>query len=92
MVTQRLGSALLVTAALAFSLSAQERAGGTPVRDARVGLKAGWWDAGQAAWNMRLVSTSKPPAEFIPAEPGNFDYMNSGLAFRGNYAIQGNVQ
>ena len=92
MVTQRVCSALLATAALAFSLSAQERAGGTPVRDARVGLKAGWWDAAQAAWNMRLVSTSKPPAEFIPAEPGDFSYMNSDVAFKGNYVIQGNFQ
>jgi hypothetical protein len=69
-----------------------ERAGGTPVKDARVGLRAGWWDAGQAAWNMRLVSTTKPPTEFIPAQPGNFDYMNSDLAFRGTNIIQGNFQ
>jgi hypothetical protein len=74
------------------AVSAQEPAGGTPVRDARVGLRAGWWDAGQAAWNMRLVSTSRPPAEFIPAEPGDFDYMNSDVAFKGNYVIQGNFQ
>jgi len=74
------------------ALSAQEPAGGTPVRDARVGLRAGWWDAAQAAWNMRLVSTSRPPAEFIPAEPGDFDYMNSDVAFKGNYVIQGNFQ
>ena len=74
------------------ALSAQERAGGTPVRDARVGLRAGWWDAAQAAWNMRLVSTSRPPAEFIPAQPGDFDYMNSDVAFKGNYVIQGNFQ
>ena len=79
---------------IATSLLAQnpERAGGTPVKDARVGLRAGWWDAGQAAWNMRLVSTSKPPTEFIPAAPGNFDYMNSDLAFRGTNIIQGNFQ
>ena len=65
-----LASVLLMTTSLL--VQNPERAGGTPVRDARIGLKAGWWDAGQAAWNMRLVSTSKPPAEFIPAEPGNF--------------------
>ena len=74
------------------AVSAQEPAGGTPVRDARVGLRAGWWDAGQAAWNMRLVSTSRPPTEFIPAEPGDFDYMNSDVAFKGNFVIQGNFQ
>src|SRR3954468_1071474 len=85
-----LASVLLMTTSLL--VQNPERAGGTPVRDARIGLKAGWWDAGQAAWNMRLVSTSKPPAEFIPAEPGNFDYMESDLAFRGTNVIQGNFQ
>ena len=92
MFTQRLATLLLASAAVVTSLPAQERAGGTPVRDARVGLRAGWWDAAQAAWNMRLVSTTRPPAEFIPAQPGDFDYMNSDLAFKGNYVIQGNFQ
>src|SRR5437899_7419204 len=41
---------------------------------------------------MRLVSASRPTATFIPAEPGNFDYMNSDLAFTGHYVIQGNFQ
>jgi hypothetical protein len=92
--TQRLATALLASAVLITALPAQnpERAGGTPVRDARIGLRAGWWDAAQAAWNMRLVSTTKPPTEFIPAQPGNFDYMNSDLAFRGTTIIQGNFQ
>ena len=91
---QRLGAVLLASIALASTALAQnpERAGGTPVRDARVGLKAGWWDAGTASWNMRLVSTSKPPAEFTPTDPGDFDFMNSDLAFKGNYLIQGNFQ
>jgi len=63
-----------------------------PSPDPRVGLRAGWWDAAEAAWNMRLVSTSRPTADFIPAEPGNFDYMNSDLAFTGHFVIQGNFQ
>jgi hypothetical protein len=93
MTTQHLcRAALSAFVLLTPALSAQEPAGGTPVRDARVGLRAGWWDAAQAAWNMRLVSTSRPPAEFIPAEPGDFDYMNSDVAFKGNYLIQGNFQ
>ncbi len=91
--TQHLCRAVLSAVVLLTpALTAQEPAGGTPVRDARVGLRAGWWDAAQAAWNMRLVSTSRPPAEFIPAEPGDFDYMNSDVAFKGNYVIQGNFQ
>ena len=48
-------------------------------------------NAGQAAWNMRLVSTTPPSADFInPASPGDFRFINSDLTFRGNYVIQGN--
>ena len=31
-----------------------------PNPDPRIGLKAGVWDAGQAAWNMNLVSNTRP--------------------------------
>src|SRR5262245_31240397 len=31
-----------------------------PSPDPRVGLAAGRWDAGQAAWNMRMISTTPP--------------------------------
>ncbi len=89
MVTQRLWRALLAPLVLIVPvLNAQS----PPSADPRVGLRAGWWDAAQAAWNMRLVSASRPTATFIPAEPGNFDYMNSDLAFTGHYVIQGNFQ
>jgi len=54
-----------------------------PKPDPRVGLKAGRWDAGQAAWNMRMISTT-PPSE---ASAGA---THSDLAFSGKYAIQGN--
>jgi hypothetical protein len=54
-----------------------------PNPDPRVGLRAGPWDAGQAAWNLRLVSTTPPPEGFIGVT-------NSDLAFLGNYVIQGN--
>jgi hypothetical protein len=55
----------------------------TPNPDPRVGLKAGRWDAGQAAWNMRLISTT-PPSE------ASLGATHSDLAFSGKYAIQGN--
>ena len=54
-----------------------------PSPDPRIGLRPGLLDAGQAIWNMRLVSTTQPPQEFIGVT-------NSDLAFKENYAIQGN--
>jgi hypothetical protein len=52
-----------------------------PNPDPRVGLKAGLEDAGEASWNMRLVSHTPTPAQFKG--------VNSDLGFFGNYAIQG---
>jgi len=54
-----------------------------PNPDPRVGLAPGRWDAGQAAWNMRMISTT-PPSE---ASAGA---VHSDLAFSGKYAVQGN--
>ena len=54
-----------------------------PVPDPRVGLRAGLMNAGEAAWNLRVLSKTPPPPEFR----GN---INSDLAFSGPYAIQGN--
>ena len=56
---------------------------GPPTPDPRVGLKAGLHDAGQALWNMSLLSNTASP------EPFNRN-ANSDLAFLGNYVIQGN--
>ncbi len=53
-----------------------------PTPDPRVGLKAGVWDAAQAAWNVRLVSTT-PPSDRAR------DAWHSDLAMTGNYVVQG---
>ena len=53
-----------------------------PSPDRRIGLKAGIWDAGQAEWNMHLLSTTRPSEKFL-------GQVNSDLAFSGPYAIQG---
>ncbi len=53
-----------------------------PDPDPRVGLGAGLFDAEEAVWNLRVVSTTPPPREFV-------GQTNSDLAFTGNYAIQG---
>jgi hypothetical protein len=54
-----------------------------PTPDPRPNLKAGRWDAQQAAWNMRLLSTSPPQGKTLGAT-------HSDLAFTGNLVIQGN--
>jgi hypothetical protein len=59
--------------------------------DPRVGLKAGWMDAGEAAWNLRVVSRTPPSAAFYnPSTPGESRLTNSDLAFTGRYVFQGN--
>src|SRR5919204_6723828 len=52
-------------------------------RDPRVGLRAGLMDAEEAVWNLRVLSKTPPPPDFIGVT-------NSDLAFTGRYAIQGN--
>jgi hypothetical protein len=54
-----------------------------PTPDPRPNLKAGRWDAQQAAWNMRLLSTSPPQGKTLGST-------HSDLAFTGNLVIQGN--
>ena len=62
-----------------------------PSPDPRIGLRAGWFDAAQAAWNMALVSTTPPSENFLNrSDPGDQRVWNSDLAFTGNYVIQGN--
>jgi hypothetical protein len=54
-----------------------------PPTDARVGLKAGLMDAGEAISNLKVVAKAVSPNGFL-------GITNSDLAFTGNYAIQGN--
>jgi LVIVD repeat len=54
-----------------------------PNPDPRVGLKPGLLNAGEASWNLRVVSETPPPEKFA-------GITNSDLAFVGQYAIQGN--
>ncbi len=76
--TASIGPAPLVSAAI-------------PSPDPRVGLRAGWFNAQSAAWNLRVVSETKPSDPFINAStPGDRRLFNSDLAFTGKYVIQGN--
>jgi len=56
---------------------------GPPDPDPRIGLAGGLWEAEEAIWNLRLVSTTPSPEPFAGVT-------NSDLAFLGDYAIQGN--
>jgi hypothetical protein len=71
------------TSAPAGSMSPASMSTQPPSPDPRIGLRAGLMDAGEAFWNMRMVSQTPPPAAFQ-------GQTNSDLAFTGNYAIQGN--
>jgi hypothetical protein len=57
--------------------------GTKPSPDPRVGLKAGYWDADEALWNMKRLSTTTPNERILATT-------RSDLAFTGKYAIQGN--
>lgn len=51
--------------------------------DPREGLAPGLFDAEEAIWNMRVLSQTPPPEDFV-------GIMNSDLAFKDNYVFQGN--
>jgi hypothetical protein len=55
---------------------------GAPSPDPRLNLKPGLYDAGEAAWNLKVLSKTQPSEKFKNG-------INSDLAFTGNYAIQG---
>ena len=72
--------ALSLVAVVGLASAARAQA---PNPDPRIGLKAGLMNAGEAAWNMRVVSRTAPSGKFLGST-------NSDLAFKGNYVIQGN--
>ena len=96
----RLAQRMLVTGLLASGAAcASMPAGGgasdmstsAPSPDPRVGLRAGWMDAGEATWNLAVVAKRQPSEAFInPSTPGDRRLINSDLAFTRNYVIQGN--
>ena len=80
--------AIATVAVLLAALSGCEsRPGGLslnpPTPDPRPDLAAGVFDAGEAIWNLRMLSTTPTAEPFIGSN-------NTDLAFTGNYAIQGN--
>jgi hypothetical protein len=58
--------------------------------DPRIGLRAGYNDAGEVARNMQLVGHGARPQNFGNAQNlGDFAFLNGDLAFKGNLAFQG---
>jgi hypothetical protein len=59
-------------------------------RDPRIGLRAGWMNAGEAARNMALVSHTPRPTGFIdPQNMNDFGLINADLAFHGTTTFMG---
>jgi hypothetical protein len=81
--------AIAVTLAFSAVTASALRAQTYPTgNDPRNGLKYGMLDAGAAQSGMRLVSFTPKPAEFDSVK--GLTFINSDLAFRGNYVYQGN--
>lgn len=58
--------------------------------DPRVGLRAGWLTAGEAISHLEHVAFVPRPAAFVDTtDPGNFQFINADLAFRGDLVFQG---
>lgn len=80
--------------ALPVSLCAQANqvsGGVTGTADPRVGLKAGFDDAGEAIENLRMLAHQPPPASFFDAATaGKNEFVNADIAFSGNYIFLGN--
>jgi hypothetical protein len=80
----------VVAAGLLSAVQAGAQGGASAGADPRVGLLAGYQNAGQAGRNLHLVSqTPRPQGFFDPANPGNFSFANTDMAFRGNLLFIG---
>ncbi|MGK5741187.1 hypothetical protein [Micromonospora sp. URMC 103] len=79
------------TAALLIALLPGTASGQTSDPDPRIGLGGGWLDAQSASGNLDLLAHRDKPAGMVnPANPGDFGFVSSDLAFGGNHAFVGN--
>ncbi len=74
--------------ALLLGASVLTATAATAIADPREGLDPGYTDAEIAASNIELLKNTPRVAPF-DAPPGNFGFVNSDLAFTGDYAIVG---
>ena len=79
----------IILATLALAAAVLPAAGAADT-DPRQGLTPGWLNAGSAQVNMELLAHLDKPAGWFDANnPGSFSWVNSDLAFQGNYAFMG---
>jgi len=78
-----LALATLALASAACATSKLDMSTTAPTPDPRVGLRAGAMNAGEATWNLRVVSKTRPSEKFAGVT-------NSDLSFTGSDVIQGN--
>jgi hypothetical protein len=78
-----------ILATLAMAAAVLPAAGAADT-DPRQGLTPGWLNAGSAEVNVELLAhLDKPAGWFDAANPGSFSWVNSDLAFQGDYAFMG---
>jgi hypothetical protein len=82
-----LGGTLMLLAVMTSTAAAQL----PTTDDPRVGLSPGLDNAGVANRGLDLTAhLNKAPGFFNPANPGDFGFVNSDLAFQGDHAFLGN--
>jgi hypothetical protein len=85
-----LGSFFLALGLIASVAPAEAQTGSGESSDPRVGLRAGWTDAEQAAWNLDLISHTPRPAGFVnPNNMADFGFANTDMAFRDELVFVG---
>jgi hypothetical protein len=77
-----IGAAAVVIPATSAAQNTSNLSPTPPTPDPRVGLRGGAYNAAEAAWNLKVLSETKPSEKFVNG-------INSDLAFTGNYVIQG---
>ncbi|MSR35336.1 MAG: hypothetical protein EXR95_01660 [Gemmatimonadetes bacterium] len=82
-IVRTIGRLALCAAGLAAGSGLRAQQAGPPTPDPRVGLRPGMFDAGEAVWNLNVLSKTLPPDAFVEG-------VNSDLAFLGSYVFQGN--
>jgi hypothetical protein len=86
---RRRAVAAVGAAILAVSLAPSAGSAGSADDDPRVGLAPGYFPWSEASSNLDLIDNDPRMAPF-DANPGNFGFVNSDLAFKGDNAIVGN--